>query len=305
MKSILGYFTRFWKKDFDPLIYGLTALGLVIAISLNYSFDFEDSILDSQHGKWYSWPFYFFYFAGAYFFVILLYYLLRKETRSLFTNRFWMKSLFILLLLSFKSYFYFHQLLPLKSLPYQDYYAAIKIINRLVNLSIYIFGLVLFYKFLEVENKTWYGITRKGFNWKPYLVMLLVMVPLIGWASTQADFLEVYPKFRPEYFQTNYWKYFAVFEPLYLGEFIMVEWVFRGFLIVGMVKLLGHRAILPMVVLYCVFHFGKPLGECIGSIFGGYILGVIAYYSRSIWGGILIHMGIAALMDAGAIISGL
>ncbi|CAN5226073.1 hypothetical protein BH23BAC1_BH23BAC1_38320 [soil metagenome] len=52
-----------------------------------------------------------------------------------------------------------------------------------------------------------------------------------------------------------------------------------------------------MVVLYAFYHFGKPPGETIGSIFGGYILGVIAMYTRSVMGGVLLHVGIAWLMD--------
>jgi len=42
-----------------------------------------------------------------------------------------------------------------------------------------------------------------------------------------------------------------------------------------------------MVVAYASIHFGKPLGETIPSVFGGYLLGVLALYTRSIWGGLL------------------
>jgi membrane protease YdiL (CAAX protease family) len=52
-----------------------------------------------------------------------------------------------------------------------------------------------------------------------------------------------------------------------------------------------------MVGLYVALHFGKPAGETIGSFFGGYILGVLAYKSKNIWGGIIAHMGIAWLME--------
>ena len=57
-----------------------------------------------------------------------------------------------------------------------------------------------------------------------------------------------------------------------------------------------------MTAVYVFIHFGKPLGETIGSALGGYILGVIALYSRNIWGGIFIHMGIAFLMEMTAMI---
>jgi hypothetical protein len=50
-------------------------------------------------------------------------------------------------------------------------------------------------------------------------------------------------------------------------------------------------------VLYCTLHFGKPMGEAVSSVFGGYILGVVAYETRSIWGGVIVHIGIAWMME--------
>ena len=38
-----------------------------------------------------------------------------------------------------------------------------------------------------------------------------------------------------------------------------------------------------MAATYAALHFGKPMGETISSIFGGYILGVIALYNHSNW----------------------
>ena len=71
----------------------------------------------------------------------------------------------------------------------------------------------------------------------------------------------------------------------------------------GMAQILGKHAVIPMVTIYCFLHFGKPTGEAISSIFGGYILGVIALYTRSIWGGILIHIGVARMMEAAAYVA--
>jgi hypothetical protein len=39
--------------------------------------------------------------------------------------------------------------------------------------------------------------------------------------------------------------------------------------------------------------------ECISSFFGGLILGVIAYRTRSIVGGLVVHLGIAWMMEIG------
>ncbi len=52
-----------------------------------------------------------------------------------------------------------------------------------------------------------------------------------------------------------------------------------------------------MVVLYAVCHFGKPVGETISSIFGGYLLGILAYKSRNVWGGVFVHVGVALFME--------
>jgi membrane protease YdiL (CAAX protease family) len=93
------------------------------------------------------------------------------------------------------------------------------------------------------------------------------------------------------------WITTAIYEVAYGLDFITVEYLFRGFFVIGMITVLGRGAVLTMAVLYCVLHFGKPPGEAISSIAGGYILGVVAYETRSVWGGVIVHMGIAWTME--------
>ncbi len=75
--------------------------------------------------------------------------------------------------------------------------------------------------------------------------------------------------------------------------FFTIELFFRGFIILAFIKYGGKNVILPMAVFYCTIHFGKPVAECISSYFGGLILGAIVYNTKSIWGGLIIHLGIA------------
>ena len=82
----------------------------------------------------------------------------------------------------------------------------------------------------------------------------------------------------------------------------MTEFFFRGMLVIGMAKILGKASVFPMVAMYVFIHLGKPMGEAISSSMGGFILGVIAYYSRNIWGGVCIHLGIAWLMEIAAFV---
>jgi membrane protease YdiL (CAAX protease family) len=93
--------------------------------------------------------------------------------------------------------------------------------------------------------------------------------------------------------------YQLVYELSYGSDFITIELFFRGFLILGFIKYAGKESILPMAVFYCAIHFGKPMAECISSFFGGIVLGVITYNTRTIWGGVIVHLGIALLMEIG------
>lgn len=157
-------------------------------------------------------------------------------------------------------------------------------------------------KFFDKEEP-FYGIRTKGINWKPYFLMLLLMIPLIALAATQADFLAVYPKYQSINSGSTHqglsgWK-LLLFELSYGTDFLTIEFFFRGFLVLGFIKWAGRDAILPMACFYCSIHFGKPLGECISSYFGGLILGIVVWNTRSVWGGLIVHLGIAWLMELG------
>lgn len=163
--------------------------------------------------------------------------------------------------------------------------------------------LAIFYLMFHRNENHLYGLNGRQRNMKPYILMLLFMVPLIMAASTQPDFLNVYPKLRqviplPGEAEPD-WFYKLLFELSYGSDFFSIEIFFRGFLVIGLAKWIGKDAILPMACFYCSIHFGKPLGECISSFFGGMLLGIISYHTRSIYGGLVVHLGIAWLMEIG------
>ena len=158
------------------------------------------------------------------------------------------------------------------------------------------------------KDQPFYGFTTKNYNTKPYFVMLLIMIPLIAAASSQADFLTTYPRVQ-KLLSLNievsaHWKHFAIYEFLYGLDFFTIEFFFRGFMILAFIGIVGPRAIIPMAYIYFVIHWNKPMGELISSFFGGSLLGIVAYYSKSIIGGIIVHVGIAWMMEIGAFIAG-
>lgn len=161
---------------------------------------------------------------------------------------------------------------------------------------------VLFF-FYDKKEGSFHGLTTRGTPLRPYLYMLLLMVPLVAFASTQADFLSMYPKMKTvlphlESEAQGGWKKW-LFELSYGSDFIGIEVFFRGFLIFSFARFAGRDAILPMACFYCSIHFGKPLFECISSFAGGMLLGIISYNSRSVVGGLIVHLGIAWMMELG------
>ena len=89
-------------------------------------------------------------------------------------------------------------------------------------------------KFLFHKKQGLYGLSAKKFNLAPYVLMLLLMLPLIVVASTQPDFLASYPKMKnilplpPD--ADPAWFYKLLFQLSYGSDFFSVEIFFRGFL---------------------------------------------------------------------------
>src|SRR5262249_4389445 len=118
--------------------------------------------------------------------------------------------------------------------------------------------------------------------------------PIVLYASTMAGFRHTYPFYRmANRSQLDLWTW----EGLYAVQFVALEIFFRGFILSGLRRALGSNAIFVMIVPYCMVHFGKPMPETLLAILAGLILGTLALRTKSIWGGVLIHIGVAMTMD--------
>jgi hypothetical protein len=294
MKPIINYIGRYFYES-DKAVLALVSILTGILIYLNYSLLVDPNISDRE-------SFLFSFIARYVIFIIafgvpyLLYTVISKR------NYFRHKEFLVLLLIA-------PGIFSLKvALNIPIHYTDDIVMNNFWNHIFYwpillcIVTIILFaiWKLFEKEE-TFYGTGRKGMNWKPYWIMLLIMVPLVGAASTQPDFLAMYPKLNSITRHTTgvEWWQKLLFELSYGSDFIGIELFFRGFLVLAFIKWAGKDAILPMACFYCTIHFGKPLGECISSYFGGLILGIVVFNTRSIWGGLMVHLGIAWLMELG------
>lgn len=186
------------------------------------------------------------------------------------------------------------------SFPYYDVYKYS--FNWIIRVIAILLPVILLWWVKDRKQQSFYGISKTQ-NLTPYFTMIAILLPLIIAASTQPDFLQMYPKAKnisevPINSIGDY-SYYLFFELSYGFDFVSIEFFFRGFLILSLIKICGKEAIIPMAAFYCTIHFGKPLGEAISSYFGGLLLGIVAYHTRSVWGGLIVHLGIAWCMEFG------
>lgn len=105
----------------------------------------------------------------------------------------------------------------------------------------------------------------------------------------------IYPFFRGAY-RASFQEIF-IWETAYLMQFVALEFFFRGFLVLGLERLMGRLAIWIAVIPYCMIHYHKPPLEAFAAIAAGIILGELSQRTRTILGGAVIHMSVAFTMD--------
>ena len=142
-----------------------------------------------------------------------------------------------------------------------------------------------------------YYVSLRGFArhlWI-YVVLYLVVLPAVAIAAQTPSFSATYPFYKlANRSAFDFWAWQA----LYGVQFFALEFFFRGYMLRGLGQVMGSKAIFVMIVPYCMIHFGKPFAETIGAIVAGLVLGTLAMRTKSIWGGVAIHVGVAVTMDA-------
>lgn len=303
MRVIWRYLKQHIALDFHAFHYGFVALFLTICIYFNFKFDFEDSFLDNQEGV-YRFLYYFLTNLTAYFVPVVSYSIFRQRLQLFTSTEFIVKSILAIALLSFdRCAFFIHDVTDFFFHNRVQFWIG-KVFNNLMGIFTMILPFFLAYFWYDRSQKHCYGLTPKRFDTKPYFTMLAIMLPLIIVASFSPGFLDQYPMYYSTkahlHLGVQEWVTVIIYEIAYGLNFVSIEFFFRGFLVIGMMSILGRAAIVPMASIYCFLHFGKPMGEAISSIVGGYILGVVAYQTRGIWGGVIVHVGIAWTMELAA-----
>ena len=300
LTTIFKYIKEFYRKEFNPLYFLLILLMTGTLIYFNYWHGLEIRYVNGGHTRWSRFAgyylLYFIPFAAA--FLLQLFFF--RDCRYYRNKWFWVILVLAPAFFSLRVNFDFQEYLFAEIWSGDELQFWNNCLNWVTRTFVVLIPVYFLWRIKDRNNQPFYG-SKKLDNIKPYLLMLLIMFPLIALASTQNDFLEMYPRAR---FLTQLelhskgWHYF-LYELCYGFDFISIEFFFRGFLILSLAKICGTRCIIPMACFYCTIHFGKPMGEAISSFWGGMLLGIVSYNTRSVWGGLMIHLGIAWLMEAG------
>ena len=298
MKKIIGYLRDYLRNDCNYYYLAVLMLLLAGCVAVNFGYVSEDEFIKADPRT--GWRLvkylggYFAIFGGAYALQLLM-----DKDKRLRSGKLWGLILFAVLLFSVRAWWR-QPVGWLSHVPFAYYTLVHKLIINLTGFVVLCIPCAVYWFIADRKEQPLYGLKAKGVVLWPYFVLILLMLPLLLWAGTQQDFQAVYPRANHLYLdksQPYYYAGTALYELCYSLDYAVTEFFFRGFLILAFMRFVGPKAILPMCAFYVAIHFDKPLGECISSFFGGLILGIVAYRSRSIYGGIIVHLGIALLME--------
>lgn len=306
MRKVINLIRKYFKEHFSFAYFIPIVIFTGLLIAVEYYFDLEQNFIDYEANTTKRLLnyclMYFVAFGGAY-----LLYLFSKKDRALLSNpKLWVMIAFAAILFSVRTWFYQYHHFTEAYIPSEFQTVAKKYFINLQGFVFLFIPIAIYWKIQDARNQPLYGFHYKGVTLKPYFILLLLMVPLVVGAATQADFLQTYPRAYHLYLPAGRsinTVLTAFYEVCYAADFVTTEFFFRGFLILAFARYVGPKSILPMCVFYVTIHFGKPLGETISSFFGGWILGILAYETKSIYGGVIVHLGIALLMEVVAMIA--
>jgi len=299
MQYFLSLFSDYFR-NVDKRVFLLISIFVGGLIFINYRWGWENKIWNAATPAERFFRFYFLYllaFAGAYFIQQLIKTNVPKSS-----------LLFVLIIVlapavfALKVSFNGHRAIfdRLFSAPMNKYWFTM--LDYPIRFLLVVVSVFILWRILKPPHP-FCGLTFKNFHARPYLILLACMIPLIALASLRPDFLHSYPKMRVLAFIPQiHWYDRLLFEISYGIDFLTIETFFRGFVVLAFMQFVGKDAILPMAAFYCVIHFGKPLPECISSYFGGLILGILTFETGTIVGGLMVHVGIAWMMEAGGFI---
>ena len=157
---------------------------------------------------------------------------------------------------------------------------------------------VLLIRFVLREPLRDFGL-RLGdwrFGIKYCAFFMVVFLPFLYLNGGDPAFNTFYPLSRGLYGRSA--GHMLLWELTYLAYYIAWEFQFRGYLQLGLEKRVGPvTALLIQMLPSVVIHIDRPFGECMSAVAGAWLLGILAWRTRSILWPVLLHWYIGGMTD--------
>ena len=299
--EFLGDIVAFIKKDFLWAKYLFAAVLAVTIIIAQVKFNIYDIIIGPTYDNGTSMFRIPLIYIAVYFLVLITSLAMHSE---LWRLRRWQVWVFPVILLAIDGagqgfYGYVHWAdthgVTIKDKSY------LQLVGSFMFRSVFIVLMLCVFRKLTDGHFGLFGLKRSSKYLRVYALIYVLLLPMFLLVSFTPQFLDFYPKMHISYYDGamgwERWQLIGLFETFYANDYFGVEGMFRGALVIGLARWLGCRAVLPMALTYMCIHRGKPDLELCSSVIGGYILGVLAWRTRHLWGGIIIHLGIAMFFE--------
>ncbi|MGD2086125.1 MAG: CPBP family intramembrane metalloprotease [Candidatus Aminicenantes bacterium] len=174
-------------------------------------------------------------------------------------------------------------------------------------------------KFIFKERLSEYGLgwpkdknRRKQSVIAFFLIMGIAVIPFFL-SALHPEMQREYPLFG-DVIAKGDWGAFVVYELVYLLFFVVIDFIYRGYLLLGLFKMkdmeafkgikgikgplvFGIYAIFIQMLSYTMWHIAKPTPELMGTIFWGIGTGAVVLKTRTVWPVIISHWLLCVLLD--------
>jgi membrane protease YdiL (CAAX protease family) len=188
------------------------------------------------------------------------------------------------LLLLFDAY---HSVLPGAS--FEDALLVKAAERSLLYLAIPLVLITLVFRDRPAEYGLSLGDWRAGLKWAA--VFAVIGAPLLILTARTPAMIQYYDRFPSA---------LGRLIPTAALDLIGWEFFFRGFLLFGLLRLMGPTAVVVQAVPFALAHLGKPGAETFTTIFGGILFGWLAWRSRSVLYPFLLHWFVYSLVIVAA-----
>jgi hypothetical protein len=251
MKELINILKNHIKDDFHFSGYLYIFIFTGLALGFNYYLDFEHAYINQYFGEPEGILIYVLFYSFSYYGAAIPFLLIKKQAYKLKKIEFWVKSFAFISILGIMAGFYYYRNFAelFKENPFERYY-IIRLSVRIKHFIPYVIVLFIIKMIYDRNVAFFYGLRFGGISYKPFFILLILIIPLVVFASFLESFQDAYPQFPywrfPEVFGLNKTKMMLIFESFYTVSFVSTELIFRGALVIAMISVLGKESVILM-----------------------------------------------------------